>query len=180
MVALSAYVCGPYTHMQCSQKSALGLLELELQTSEPPCGCWGPNSGSSARAPGALTADRVSSPYPAFKPSLSHQGELVYPKALQAPQELGEPQLLLPPRFLHFLCYLGNHERLWCWTLSTGGRHRHGRMRAEIKCAHGHSVWEPGWGQGTPLYQQQQPYCLFLFVLVSLGNIWISASNTTI
>lgn len=60
---------------------------------------------------------RHSSPF-----SLSHQGELVYPKALQAPEELGEPQLLLPPRFLHFLCYLANHESLWRWTPSTGGK----------------------------------------------------------
>lgn len=178
MVAVPAYVCGPCTHMQCSQKNALGLVELELQTSEPPRGCWGPDSGSSARAPVALTADRVSS---------WHQASLVSPTR----ENLFTQRPCKHPRNLESLSYcslpdsfissaIGNHESLWCWTPSTG----EGTDAAALEQKSVHSwpqcVWEPGLGQGTPFLPTATAYCFFLFALVSSGNIWISASNTTI
>lgn len=172
MVALPAYVCGPCTRTQCSQRSSLGLLELELQTSELPCGCWGPNSGSSPRAPGALTADCVS--------CLSHQGELVYPKALPAPQALGEPQLLLPPRFLHFLCYLVSHESLWCWTPSPGGKAQTWLHQSRNQVHSRPVVWEPSLGQGTPLSPPATALLFLSLCSCSFGWHWISASKTTI
>lgn len=118
MVAVPAYVCGPCTRMQCGQKSALGLVELELQTSEPPHGCWGPDSGSSARAPGALTADRVSSRHQASlvsptRENLFTQRPCKYPRNLESLSYCSLPESFISSA-------VGNHESLWCWTPSTG------------------------------------------------------------
>lgn len=111
--------------------------------------------------------------------SLSHQGELVYPKALQAPQELGEPQLLLPPRFLHFLCYLVSHESLWCWTPSPGGKAQTWLHPSRNQVHSRPVVWEPSLGQGTPLSPPATALLLSL-CSCSFGWHWISASKTTI